>query len=382
MSQRLEFVLLASQERANLRELCRRFGISAPTGYKWWHRYNAEGQAGLTDRSRRPLNSPVRTAEAMESSITALRHKHPAWGARKLRQRLLDLGHTALPSPSTITAILERHQLLDAKESPKHKAFTRFERSAPNELWQMDFKGDFALPHGRCYPLTIVDDHSRFAVALHACAKNTKNITQKVLIEKFRCYGLPQWIICDNGSPWGSSCRGHYTQLTIWLMRLGIGVSHSRPHHPETNGKDERFHRTLEAEVLRYQHADTLAQWQRHFDSWRDIYNTERPHESLAMKVPASRYQPSARRYPERLPPIEYGPDDIVRKVRHAGHIKFHGRELHVGSAFYGLHIALRPTTTDGLFAVFFCQHKIAQLDLSFTGLSELKCVNHVSEHP
>lgn len=365
MSQRHEFVLLANQKDANMRQLCRRFGISAPTGYKWLHRFQAEGFKGLEEHSRRPRCSPTRTAAQMEIMITKLRRKHPAWGGRKLRQRLLDLGHSEPPSASTITAILDRHQLLDPKQSSQHQAFTRFEHPAPNDLWQMDFKGNFALPHGRCYPLTILDDHSRFAVALQACARNTKNITQKVLIQTFRRYGLPDWISCDNGSPWGSSCRGHYTQLGVWLMRLGVGISHSRPHHPQTNGKDERFHRTLEAEVLRYERADTLAQWQLLFDTWRDLYNTERPHESLQMKVPATRYQPSARSYPERLPAIEYGPDDIVRKVRHAGHIKYKGRDLAVGSAFFGLHVALRPTTTDGLFAVFFCQYKIGQLNLS-----------------
>ena len=365
MSQRHEFVLLASQPRANMRQLCRRFGISRPVGYKWLHRYLSEGLAGLQDRSRRPHHSPNRTAAEIETALTALRQKHPAWGGRKLRQRLLDLGQGSSPAPSTITSILARHELLDPQESTKHRAFQRFEHATPNELWQMDFKGDFALSRGRCYPLTIVDDHSRFAVALQACARNTKNITQTALIEVFRRYGLPDRISCDNGSPWGSSCRGHYTQFVIWLMRLGVVVSYARPHHPQTNGKDERFNRTFEIEVLRYQRASTLAQWQRHFDDWRYVYNNERPHEALQMKVPASRYQPSQREYPERLPAIEYGPTDIVRKVRHAGHIKYHGREIHIGSAFFGLHVALRPTTTDGLFAIFFCQIQIGQLDLS-----------------
>ncbi len=180
----------------------------------------------------------------------------------------------------------------------------------------------------------------------------------------FRRYGLPDWITCDNGPPWGSSGRNYYTAMGVWLLRLGIGISHSRPHHPQTQGKDERFHRTLEAEVLRYQCGDTLAQWQRHFDQWRVVYNTERPHEALSMAVPASRYQPSTRRYPEQLPAIEYGPADIVRKVRSFGHIKYEGREYHVGIAFKGLHVALRQTTTDGSFDVFLCNHKIGNLDL------------------
>jgi transposase InsO family protein len=306
----------------------------------------------------------------MEETVTQLRAKHPAWGGRKLEKRLLNLGHAGVPRPSTITAILQRHQLLDPKESAKHQAFRRFERAAPNELWQMDFKGDFPLPHGRCYPLTILDDHSRFAIALQACARNTRNITQAALIQVFRRYGLPERITCDNGSPWGSRGRYYYTGLGVWLLRLGIGLSHSRPYHPQTQGKDERFHRTLEVEVLRYQLGTTLLQWQQHFDHWRVVYNTERPHEALSLAVPASRYQPSHRRYPELLPAIEYGPADMVRKVRRFGHIKYEGREYHVGSAFYGLHVALRPTTIDGLFDVYFCHHKIGKLDLTHNKLS------------
>lgn len=370
MSQRLEFVTLATAENANIRHLCRCFGISSATAYKWLERFQSEGANGLEDHSRRPHHSPSRTAAEMEEIVTKLRQKHPAWGGRKLEKRLLNLGQAGVPSPSTITAILRRHQLLDPKESPKHQAFLRFERPAPNELWQMDFKGEFKLPLGRCYPLTILDDHSRFAVALQACARNTRNITQTALIQVFRRYGLPDRITCDNGSPWGSRGRGYYTGLGVWLMRLGVGVSHSRPHHPQTQGKDERFHRTLEAEVLRYQHGASLAQWQLYFDQWRVVYNTERPHEALSMAVPASRYQPSHRRYPEQLPVIEYGPADIVRKVRHYGHIKFEGREYHIGSAFYGLHVALRQTTTDALFDVYFCQHKIGALDLTDNKLS------------
>jgi transposase InsO family protein len=370
MSQRLEFVTLATAENANLRHLCRCFGISPRTAYKWLDRFQFDGAKGLEDRSRQPHRSPSRTPAEMEEIVTKLRCKHPAWGGRKLEKRLLNLGHTGVPRPSTITAILQRHQLLDPKESAKHQAFRRFERPAPNELWQMDFKGEFKLPQGRCYPLTILDDHSRFAVALQACARNNKNVTQTAMIQVFRRYGLPEWITCDNGSPWGSGGRSYYTALGVWLLRLGIGISHSRPHHPQTQGKDERFHRTLEAEVLRYQHGTNLAQWQLHFDQWRVVYNTERPHEALSMAVPASRYQPSHRRYPEQLPAIEYGPADIVRKVRHYGHIKYAGQEYHVGSAFYGLHVALRQTTTDGLFDVYFCQHKIGALDLTDNKLS------------
>jgi transposase InsO family protein len=365
MSERHEFVLLASQKEANIRRLCRRFGISSRTGYKWLHRFNDKGIAGLADRTRRPHHSPARTSAAVEKKVLAVQRKYREWGGRKLEQRMLDLGQQSVPSANTITAILRRHQLLDPRESVKHKAFQRFERAAPNELWQMDFKGEFQLPRGHCYPLTMLDDHSRFAVGLQACAANTTAITRTAVVEVFRRYGLPEAITCDNGPPWGTRFRGHYTRFGVWLLRLGIQLFHSRPHHPQTQGKDERFHRTLNVELLRHLQVKGHDQCQQQFNQWRHIYNNERPHEALGMKVPASRYQPSPRVYPERLPPIEYGPADIVRKVRNYGHFKYLGREYHIGSAFYGLHVALRYTSSDGVMDVYFCQQRIRTINLT-----------------
>ncbi len=374
MSQRLEFVTMASVETANVRQLCRSFGISSATGYKWLARFQSSGVAGLHDRSRRPHHSPARSAPEIEEAIIDLRRKHRAWGGRKLRQRLLDLGRRQVPSPSTITAILDRHQLLDPQESLKHQAFQRFEHAAPNDLWQMDFKGHFGLSDElakeRCYPLTVLDDHSRFAIVLCALSKPSANNTQATLTSAFRRYGLPQRLTCDNGSPWGASAQSRYTALTVWLLRLGIQVSHSRPGHPQTQGKDERFHRTLKAEVLRYHSYATISEWQQQFDYWRDIYNCERPHEALSLAVPASRYQPSKRVFPEQLPLIEYGSSDVVRKVRRHGLIKYKGRLYRICSAFRGLPVALRQTTTDGLLEVFFCQLKIGALDLRLPELS------------
>ncbi|HKR58330.1 MAG TPA: IS481 family transposase [Pyrinomonadaceae bacterium] len=364
MSERHEFVLLAGQQTANIRELCRRFGITPKTGYKWLARFASEGVAGLADRSRRPHYSPLQTPVEIEKVVLKLRQQHPAWGGRKLAQRLLDLGQKEVPRPSTITEILRRNQQLDPQESAKHRAFQRFERAVPNELWQMDFKGEFQLPRGRCFPLTVLDDHSRFALGLQACATNTTAITQAAVIQIFRRYGLPETITCDNGPPWGTRFRGHYTRFGVWLLRLGIQLCHSRPHHPQTQGKDERFHRTLDLELLRNLRRGSRAHYQHHFDRWRHVYNTERPHEALGMKVPASRYQPSPRAYPERLPAIEYGPTDIVRKVRRFGHFKYRGQEYHVGSAFHGLHLALRYTATDGLLEVHFCQQLIRRINL------------------
>jgi transposase InsO family protein len=297
--------------------------------------------------------------------VVELRRLHPAWGGRKIHARMIAFGYLEVPQPSTITAILARHQLIAPSEAAKRQSFCRFEHPRPNDLWQMDFKGDFALDRGRCFPLTVLDDHSRFAVGLRACSGQSTIPTQLALREVFRRYGLPARITMDNGSPWGSSNKPAHTHFTVWLLRLGVAVSHSRPHHPQTQGKDERFHRTLQAELLRYVALQNLAQCQFEFDRWRDLYNCQRPHEALGMQVPASRYLPSPRPFPETLPPVEYHAADIVRKVRGWGHIRYRNKDYFIGQAFSGLHVALRQTAYDALFDVYFCQHRIAQIDLT-----------------
>ena len=363
MSERLEFVHLALQEAVNRSELCRRFGISRETGYKWIKRFEEEGAAGLEDDSRRPHRSPNQTPKEMERLVLKVRREHEAWGGRKVRTLLLREGYEGVPSASTITEIFRRKGLLDPVESDKHKPWQRFEREAPNELWQMDFKGHFAMRTGRCHPLTVLDDHSRFNVALWACGDEQATTVKEHLAQSFRIYGLPDCILVDNGSPWGDHEDQPYTFLTVWLLRLGVQVIHSRAYHPQTAGKDERFHRTLNAEVLQGRFFSDLAHVQAAFDQWRPIYNCHRPHEGIGMEVPASRYRPSARPYPERLPPIEYAPSDIVRKVQNGGWVHFRGGTYRLGKAFYGYPVALRPTETDGLWTVFFLTHPIGLID-------------------
>jgi len=361
---RQEFVMLASVEGANVRALCRRYTISPKTGYKWLGRYRRQGRTGLTDRSRRPHRSPTRTAPALERAVLAVRAAHPVWGGRKIRAVLLARGHPTLPSPSTMTAILQRHGQIAPEAAPQHTAWQRFEHDAPNRLWQMDFKGHFALLAGRCHPLTVLDDHSRFAVGLQACGDETGRTVQARLIACFRRYGLPEALLVDNGPPWGSDAAHPHTPLTAWLIRLGVRIRHGRPYHPQTQGKDERFHRTLKAEVLGTRVLRDLAQCQREFDRWREVYNLQRPHEALAMAVPASRYRVSPRAFPEVLPPIEYGPADLVRKVAEGGELSYRNRTFRVGKAFRGYPVALRPTLVDGVFDVFFCHQRVAQVNL------------------
>lgn len=368
MSQRREFVTLAQSEETNIRELCRRFGISPTTGYKWLGRFRGGGAAGLAELARRPHRSPRRTAPEMERSVLQVRDAHPAWGGRKLWAWLSARGHQSVPSPSTITAILRRHGRIDPTLSVKHTPWQRFEHAAPNQLWQMDFKGHFAVGEGRCHPLTVLDDHSRFALGLAACGDERGQTVQGQLTSIFRCYGLPQRMVMDNGSPWGHDGEHPYTPLTVWLLRLGIAVSHGRPYHPQTQGKDERFHRTLKAEVLQGSSFRDLDQCQRVFDRWRGVYNFERPHQALDLAVPCSRYRVSHRPFPEQLPPLEYGPEDRVRKVQAQGIISVKGREYKVGKAFRGLPLALRPTAADGVWDIFFLTHNIAQIDLREPG--------------
>jgi transposase InsO family protein len=364
VSQRQEFVTLVEAEALGLAELCRRFGISRKTGYKWLERFRGEGPAGLTDRSRRPRGSPTRTSPAVERAVLAVRAAHPAWGGRKIRRVLLNRGWRAVPAASTITMILHRHGLIDELESRQRGPWQRFEHPRPNDLWQMDFKGHFALPRGRCHPLTVLDDHSRYCLGLQACANERGVTVCQRLTAIFRQYGLPQRMLMDNGSPWGSDADHPWTPLTVWLLTLGIDVAHGRPYHPQTQGKDERFHRTLNVELLCRRRFDDLDDCQRGFNHWRRTYNHDRPHESLDLETPAGRYQPSRWSFPEPPPPIEYGTGDAVRKVQDGGILHFANHQFRVGQAFHGQRVALRPTTTDGRWDVYFFRTRIAWINV------------------
>jgi transposase InsO family protein len=260
---------------------------------------------------------------------------------------------------------LRRHGRLDEEASAKATAFKRFEHKSPNDLWQMDFKGHFALRRGgRCHPLTVLDDHSRFALGLRACGDECGKTVQTELTAIFRRYGLPLRMVMDNGPPWGHGDTQGYTWLVVWLMEQGIRVSHSRACHPETLGKDERFHRTLHAELLQQEEFADLAGSQSRFDPWRHVYNTQRPHEALDLAVPASRYQLSARKFVERPKPWDYGPGSETRKVYEKGLISYRGWEYKIGNAFLGRYVGLRPLDQDGLLGVYFCRTKIHEINL------------------
>jgi transposase InsO family protein len=365
MSFRKEILSFVVQPDVNVQEICRRFQVSRKTVYKWLKRMKSEGEVGLKNRSRRPHRSPRRTQVRLEGKIVKVREEHPSWGARKLRRILANRGETELPANSTVHRILQRNGKIDPAEARKHQAYQRFEHEAPNELWQMDFKGWFTtLDRRRCNPLTVLDDHSRYVVCLQACLDQQTYTVQQQLTATFRSYGLPQRMTMDNGAPWGNDLEHRYTPLTVWLIRLGVGISHSRPYHPQTQGKDERFHRTLDVDLLRWHSFRDRMHVQVHFDEYRHIYNRERPHQALHFDVPASRYRISARSFPEQLPPIEYGSSDIVRKVCAKGCLSYKGTSYSVGKAFYGYPVALRRTVEDGILNVFFCHQRIGRIRL------------------
>lgn len=375
MSERLDLVTLAGQPGADMAELCRRFGISRKTGYKWLKRFAELGSEGLLDRSRRPKVSPRRTVEAVAAAALALRRANPVWGGRKIRrvlQRDVEAG-TAVPAASTITGILRRGGLLE-RETPAPVPFKRFAAEAPNLLWQMDFKGHFALDGRtdgkgeRCFPLTVLDDHSRYLLGAQACANECEATVRERLTRVFEMYGLPDALITDNGNPWGQqNGPTRLTRLSVWLIRLGIRPLWSRPRHPQTMGKLERLHRTLKAELLQGRRFLGFEPAQAGLDTWRRHYNHERPHEALDGGVPSSRYQMSRRSMPATLPEPSYLDDDRVGRIRKNGclHCRPNGRpiDLQLSIVFADQSVALRPSAEDGLFHVWFSRYRIAEVD-------------------
>jgi transposase InsO family protein len=345
-------------------ELCRRFSISRKTGYKWLKRFHEAGVIGLKDKSRAPTHQPMRTPTELERVILDCRDRYPDWGARKLHRILTTEGYRDLPVASTITEILRRHDKLKAPLKPQ-RAYIRFEHPHPNDLWQMDFKGHFKVGQGRCHPLTVLDDHSRYSLCLQACSNEQTLTVQHALILTFRCYGLPRRMTMDNGSPWGGGGTSRFSKLTVWLIEQGITVGYSRPYHPQTQGKDERFHRTLKAEVLGRREFESMARCQSAFDTWRAQYNRIRPHEALAMETPSSRYQASQRPYNETLRPYDYGDTDQIRRISSDQSASFHNYRVPVGEAFVGKHIAFRPTLIDGQYTLHFCHQTIGKINLN-----------------
>ena len=363
MSARSEFLDHARLPGANITLLARRFGISRKTAYKWI----ARQRHGLSirDATRTPHSSPRRTPPDLEHRVLELRKQYPTWGGRKLRVLLRDQSPgTPPPAASTITAILRRHGQLDGPRAGQPRDWQRFEHPAPNDLWQMDFKGHFALADGRrCHPLTVLDDHSRFVLALVPCADERTETVRAALRTAFARYGLPTRMLMDNGPPWGDPGGQLYTRLAVWLFECGIRVGHGRPYHPQTQGKDERFHRTLKDELLTRTTFADLADCRPRFADWLTTDNTVRPHESLGLEPPIRRYRFSSRTFVEPPPPLVFAAGMDIRRVQVGGVLRYRGEQYRVPTAFTHRGLGLsQPGPADPL-VVWFGPHRLGELD-------------------
>lgn len=353
--QRQELIEALLRPGANIQQICKKYNISRKTAYKWLNRYEVEGLNGLRDKSKAPQTHPNQTPREMEEEIIQTHKDYPYWGPRKLKHYLQnEIPGCVWPAVSTFSRILKEAGCEVIKNTKSAPAKKRFERSQANELWQMDFKGSFMTRLHRCYPLTIIDDYSRYSIGLKACENEQKQTVKTHLIACFKNYGLPEQINVDNGNPWGHSDLESYTSLGIWLMKQGIRLSHSAPYHPQTNGKDERFHRTLKLEVLHNRRYEQCAEVQDVFDSWRHIYNYKRPHDALGGQPPSHRYVESSRSYTDKPIKIHYEADEKVRRVQSNGSIRFKGQRFRIGKALHGEDVAIRETEKDGEFSIFF----------------------------
>ena len=356
MDQRKEFILEASVEDANISQLCLKYGISRKTGYKWINR--AAMSLPLCDQSRRPHQQPSKTAIELEQKIVQMRMDHPAWGGKTIRAALESAGVEGLPSAKTCSNILKRNGLIDPAESLKHTAFQRFEKEHCNEMWQTDFKGDFLLGNGtRCYPLTILDAHSRFSIRIEP--KTSASGVVDSFILAFQEFGLPNSILSDNGAQFAGAHRG-LSQFERFLMDLDILPIHGRPIHPQTQGKIERFHRTLKAEALRVTPAN-MEEARARLNNWRWIYNEMRPHHALGLKTPASVYRASTRSY---YKPKKYLYDEGARliKVNNWGYLRFGPMRIYLSEAMADTYVEIRCAEND-TFSVLYRNYKIASID-------------------
>lgn len=338
-------------------DLCREFGISRKTGHKIWNRYEELGIEGLRDQSRAPRHIPHRTPPELVEVLVAARQKHPTWGPKKLKEVLeRELGHE-LPAASTIGSVLRRCGLVSHRK-PRRWTPPRptplSEAAAPNDIWCVDYKGQFRLGDGSyCYPLTITDQFSRYLLACEGMARIAEEQAREVFEDMFRSHGLPSIIRSDNGSPFASSGLAGLTRLSVYWMSLGILHERTRPAHPEENGRHERMHRTLKRETTRPAR-ENLLQQQEVFDFFLDEFNTERPHEGLDMKRPADVYVPSARRYPERFDQPTYPLHDDTLTVTRSGQVRVPGRgSVYLSVALSGHDIGIREEL-DGRWLVTF----------------------------
>jgi putative transposase len=366
VSERKKFVEAYRSQTWSMTELCQRFNVSRPTGYKWVSRAEAEGWVGLGDRSRAPRSCPHRTPAAVEEAIVVVKRAHPDWGPGKVLDYLEDRQpNLCLPAVSTAGSILDRHGLVERRRTRrvlKHPGGPVLRPLAPNEVVTADFKGQFRTRDGRyCYPVTIADSFSRYLLACQALSSTRTEEARPVFERLFRAVGLPEVIHTDNGSPFSSTGLHGLCALSVWWIRLGIQHQLSRPGKPQDNGAHERMHRTLKRATARPPEAN-LEQQQRRFDAFRQEFNEERPHDALGGKPPARIWKPSSRPYPAKILGPQYPGHYEKRRVSSAGCIRFKTHVLFISQAIKQEWIGL-DEIDNGVWSVYFYDVLLARLD-------------------
>ena len=361
VEERLRFVVQAGQGEKAISDLCREFGISRQTGHTWLQRYQAGGARQLRDRSRRPHGSPKQTRREVEEAIVALRERWPDWGAPKLLRLLQQEGADGGGlSVRTVHRILERRHLI-RDEDRRLPALGRFERSSPNELWQMDFKGPQGSKQGSPVgPLSVLDDHSRYVLALQHLGSTRISGVQTTLRRTFEAAGVPEAMLVDHGTPWwNATSPWGLTELSVWIMRNGIRLLFSGVRHPQTQGKVERMHGALQQAVRKRRANPEDQSW---LDQFRYEYNHLRPHEALGMATPSSRWQPSPRRFQSELRDWEYAAGMQVLRLAGEGQLGWRGRRWEISGSLRGQLVGVEILGERAV--VYFCNTPIRELDL------------------
>jgi transposase InsO family protein len=374
MEERLRFVARLL-EGETMTVLCREFGISRKTGYKIFDRYKEHGLEALTDRSRRPVRYANQLPRQIEGLIVTLKHDKPHWGARKIRELLIRrlAGDVRVPANSTIHAVLDRHGLVTRMGRKRNRArgTPLSAGAAPNDLWCADFKGEFKLGNGRyCYPLTVTDHASRFLLLCEALDSTREASAMTAFEQLFEERGLPGAIRSDNGVPFASpNALFNLSKLAVWWLRLGIAIERIKPGHPQQNGRHERMHLTLKREATRPPGHNSLQQ-QARFDTFVQEFNTQRPHEALAMKYPTEIYAASSRPY-RGLPDIAYPFHDRDILVTACGRICMHRKKINISAVLAGQKLGIKEVD-DGIWLVSFMHYDLGYIDLEQKTLQPL----------
>lgn len=363
VTMREEFVKRVLSHEKSKSELCREYGISRPTGDKWIKRYlNGEN---LENKSKAPFRTANKTPPEMESFLVEQRKQYPAIGAVKLRRILENSGEQNLPCTSTVNAIFKRNGLITPKASDDATPYKRFEKSFPNDLWQADFKGNFPMNNGeRCHPLNVIDDCTRYNICSHPLAHENLESVVPVFTQAFKTFGLPRSLLCDNGTPWGTSQSTGFTRFEVWMMDLGILIMHGRANHPQTQGKEERYNGSMKRELLNRTQFDDWEDAMEKISAYREFYNNVRPHWALGLDVPSSRYKVSERKYPDKIEDWEYPSEYKTRRIKSTGYITVGGQGYYLSEALGDRTVAVRESSKQGCINIYYRQFILGRINV------------------